>query len=144
MTCPYLSLLRISALATALLAASLPQASDLVDEQPQESMLRAIAEKLRCPVCQGENLYDSQSELAVEMRTIIREQLGDGRSEDEIVAFFVDRYGDYVRLEPPPSLAVLWWLPLALGLPAGALMTWLLLRRRPRVADGESARRMDR
>lgn len=110
-------------------------AQDLVDEQPQEARLRAIAEQLRCPVCQGENLYDSRSELAIEMRTIIREQLAQGRSDEEVVEYFVDRYGDYVRLTPPPSLTVLWWLPLALGLPAGALVTWLLLRLRPRTAN---------
>ncbi len=143
MTRRFLRAFWVPALSLSLLAASPSQASDLVDEQPQEATLRAIAEKLRCPVCQGENLYDSQSELAVEMRAIIREQLAEGRGEDEVVAFFVDRYGDYVRLEPPPSLAALWWLPLVLGLPAALLVTWILLRRRPRAAGGEYGRRMD-
>ena len=110
----------------------------LVRESPLEASVREIAEDLRCPVCQGENLYDSRSSLAAEMRAIIREQLAEDRSRAEIIAFFVERYGDYVRLAPHTGggQLVVWLLP-ALALLVGALGVTLAIRRRARMPDGE-------
>lgn len=112
------------------------QAQALATESPIDRDMRAIAMDLRCPVCQGENLYDSQSGLAAEMRDIIREQLRQGRSRQEIIDYFVARYGNYVRLAPGtsgPQLAI-WLWPLAAGLIATILL-FLALRRRERNAE---------
>jgi len=55
---------------------------------------------LRCPVCQGESIQESPAELAKEMRQVVREQLAAGRSSDEVKAYFVSKYGEWILLEP--------------------------------------------
>lgn len=65
-----------------------------------EARTREISAVLRCPVCQGESIQDSPAELAQQMRAIVREQLEAGRSADEIKAYFVERYGEWILLEP--------------------------------------------
>jgi len=74
-----------------------------------------IARELRCPVCQGESAAESNSGVAVEMRRIIAEMLEEGKTEAEIKAFFVERYGDWILYEPPRQGVTLWvWvLPVA-------------------------------
>ncbi len=124
---PGLALLLCSA-AAPLEASSAPE---YVVEDPLEQSVREIAQQLRCPVCQGENLYDSQSSLAAEMRAIIREQLVADRPESEIISYFVDRYGDYVRLAPRTEggQLVVWLLPAA-AFAAGAIGVTIAIRRR--------------
>jgi len=55
---------------------------------------------LRCPVCQGESIQESPAELAKEMRQVVREQLAAGKSSDEVKAYFVSKYGEWILLEP--------------------------------------------
>ena len=74
-----------------------------VNEDPLERKMLDIAAKLRCTVCQNQPVAESNSGLARDMRDVIKEKLQEGRSEKEIVQFFVDRYGDYVLLAPPKS-----------------------------------------
>ncbi len=77
----------------------------------------AIARELRCPVCQGESAAESNSGVAVEMRRIIAEMLQEGKTEEEIKAFFVDRYGEWILYEPPRRGVTLWvWVLPLLGL----------------------------
>ncbi|WP_423247857.1 cytochrome c-type biogenesis protein [Thermus altitudinis] len=77
----------------------------------------AIARELRCPVCQGESAAESNSGVAVEMRRLIAEMLGEGKTKDEIKAFFVERYGEWILYEPPKRGVTLWvWLLPVLGL----------------------------
>lgn len=89
-----------------------------------------IARQLRCPVCVSESVGDSSSPIAIEMRTQIQEQLEAGRSEREILAFFQERYGDWILLEPPRRGVHLFvWLLPAIALAAGAGgLTWLVVR----------------
>ena len=72
--------------------------------QPVDSALEArareIAAGLRCPVCQGESILDSPAELAQQMRAVVHDQLRAGRTPEEINAYFVDRYGEWILLEP--------------------------------------------
>jgi len=84
-----------------------------VNEDPLERKMLDIAEKLRCTVCQNQPVAESNSGLAKDMRDLITEKLKQGRNEEEIMQFFVDRYGDYVLLEPPQSGngAMLWVFP---------------------------------
>ncbi|MDM7324184.1 MAG: cytochrome c-type biogenesis protein CcmH [Thermus sp.] len=77
----------------------------------------AIARELRCPVCQGESAAESNSGVAVEMRRIIAEMLGAGKSKEEIEAFFVERYGEWILYEPPKRGVTLWvWVLPVVGL----------------------------
>ncbi len=105
-------------------------APQLKTEQAIDRNIRQISERLRCPVCQSENLYDSKAPLANEMRQIIREQLSNGRTEEEIVSFFVARYGTFVLQAPPkegPQL-LLWYGPLFLMIFASLALAWHLRR----------------
>jgi cytochrome c-type biogenesis protein CcmH len=68
-----------------------------------DAATRAIASELRCPVCQGVSIQDSPSELAQEMRSIVREQLQAGKTPEQIKAYFVSKYGEWILLEPKPS-----------------------------------------
>jgi cytochrome c-type biogenesis protein CcmH len=73
-----------------------------------------IAGELRCPVCTAESVGDSSAPIAVEMRNVIQEQLEQGKSEREILAFFQERYGDWILLNPPKRGVhlLVWLLPL--------------------------------
>ncbi len=96
-----------------------------------EQRIRQLEEKLRCLVCQNQSLADSGAELAGDLRKQVREQVAAGRSDDEIIEFLVQRYGDFVRYEPPfkATTALLWVGPFAL-LAVGAGFLVLTLRRR--------------
>ena len=80
-----------------------------------------IASELRCPVCQGVSVEDSPTDLARQMRATVRDQLAAGRSEDEVRQYFIDRYGEWILLEPKASgfnllVYVLPWLVVLAGL----------------------------
>ena len=74
---------------------------------------QALNKSIMCPVCPGESIDQSQNELAVQMRAIVDEQLAQGRTEEQIKAFFVERYGPSVLLDPSRSGVglILWLLP---------------------------------
>lgn len=90
--------------------------SETVTETALDRHTRLIAEQLRCLVCQGQSVADSNSGLADDMRAIIREKLAQGWSDEQIREYFVARYGDYVLYQPPleTSTWVLWFGPLVL------------------------------
>jgi cytochrome c-type biogenesis protein CcmH len=94
-----------------------------------EEQARHVAKQLQCPVCNGSSVADSPSDLAGQMRGIIRSKLEAGESEDEIIAYFVERYGDSILMEPPRRGIglVVWLAPLGI-LAAGALVLVTILR----------------
>ncbi len=104
-------------------------ASDLV----LDARLKKLENELRCLVCQNQTLADSNAELAADLRREVRELALAGRSDDEIRAYLVARYGDFVLYDPPvkPVTWMLWFGPFAL-LSGGALAWWIVLRRRER------------
>jgi cytochrome c-type biogenesis protein CcmH len=61
-----------------------------------------VATQLRCPVCQGLSIQDSPSELAQQMRSVVRDQLAAGKTPDEVKAYFVSKYGEWILLAPKP------------------------------------------
>lgn len=85
-----------------------------------------LAEQLRCLVCQNQTIAESNAPLAVDLRQQINEQIGQGRSDTEIVDYMVERYGDFVRYRPPlkPITLLLWFGPPVLLL----LALWVLIR----------------
>lgn len=65
-----------------------------------EAQTTAVASTLRCPVCQGESIQESPAELAQQMRTLVRDKLKAGETPDQIRAYFVSKYGEWILLEP--------------------------------------------
>lgn len=96
-----------------------------------EARAREIGRELRCLVCQNQSIDDSAAPLAHDLRVLVRERLTAGDSDDEVIAFVVSRYGDYVLLKPPfkADTLLLWGAPL-LALGAGALLVLVMVRRR--------------
>jgi cytochrome c-type biogenesis protein CcmH len=116
----------------ALVSASplLSQSTVVPRDSALEARVRAVSSQLRCPVCQGLSLQDSPSELSAEMKDVVREQLAAGRSNDEVLQYFVGKYGEWILLQPKPSgfnLAV-YALPV-LMLAVGALVVTIAVRR---------------
>ena len=97
-----------------------------------EKRVSALAEELRCLVCQNQTLADSNAPLAVDLRNQIREQLTAGKSEQEVRDFMVARYGDFVLYRPPfnPATAALWLGPFAFLVLGGWVLARRLARRR--------------
>jgi cytochrome c-type biogenesis protein CcmH len=89
-----------------------------------------IANQLRCPVCIAESVGDSSSSIAVEMRDVIQQQLEEGKSEREILAFFQERYGDWILLNPPKRgiHLLVWLLPLVAALVGAGLLVMYFRR----------------
>lgn len=109
----------------------------VVPEDPAERRMLAIAAQLRCAVCQNESVAESHAQLAQDMRALIREQLAAGRSEAQILAWFHERYGDYVLMRPPVrGSGWLLWLGPGVLLVAGGAGAFLFLRRRARAGQG--------
>jgi cytochrome c-type biogenesis protein CcmH len=95
-----------------------------------EARARALEETLRCVVCQSQSLAESNAPLAKDMRLILRERLVAGDTDEEVVAYLVDRYGEYVLLKPrvKPATLALWAAPF-LALLAGAAAAFFYVRR---------------
>lgn len=95
-----------------------------------EATTRELAAQMRCPVCQGVSIQDSPTELAQEMKSVIRQQLADGRSPEEVKAYFVDRYGEWILLQPEPKgFNLLVYVLPVLGLLAGGGVVAVTVRR---------------
>ena len=95
-----------------------------------EEKVREIASELRCVVCQNLSVADSPSDLAKEMRNLVRDLVQQGKSHEEIRAYFQSRYGDFVLLEPPKRgfNLLVWGLPFV-ALLVGACGVYLVARR---------------
>lgn len=95
-----------------------------------EEQIRAVAAQLRCPVCQNLSVADSPSEMAQQMRAVIREQLQAGKTPEEIKAYFLSKYGDWILLSPRPrGLSLLVWLGPFAAAAAGITVALLAVRR---------------
>lgn len=101
----------------------------------QEAQARALMEELRCLVCQGQSIADSDAELAGDMRDLVRRRIAAGESPREIRAWLVERYGNWVTYRPPaePVTWPLWLAPVVL-LVGGAMLvrSRIKLRKRAR------------
>jgi len=115
----------------AALAAAGPAKADAGSSSPDlDERVRDVASELRCVVCQNLSVADSPSDLAKEMRNLIQELLQQGKTPEEIKAYFVSRYGDFVLLEPPKRgfNLLVWGLPFA-ALLVGACGVYLVAKR---------------
>ena len=103
------------------------QPDEILKDTVLEERARVISKELRCLVCQNQSIDDSDAPLARDLRVLVRERLQAGESNEEVINFVVDRYGDFVLLRPPvkASTLVLWLSPVA-ALIVGIflLLTW--------------------
>ena len=125
-----------------------PEAAPMTSEPDLEARLLALSEELRCLVCQNESLASSRAELADDLRREVRDLLREGKSDQAVKDFLVQRYGDFVLYRPElkPLTWLLWFGPFALLLGAVAGLWWYLRQRRrqaevpPALSDEERAR----
>jgi cytochrome c-type biogenesis protein CcmH len=123
-------------LAFAAAASGQVQAPDVAKDPEVERRLKALAEELRCLVCQNQTIADSNAPLAIDLRNQIRGQIAQGRSDDQIRGYMVERYGDFVLYRPPfKALTLVLWLGPFVLLAAGALIGWKIVRRRRVAAE---------
>src|SRR5438128_12214021 len=107
-------------------------------EDPEiEQRMKALTEQLRCLVCQNETLADSRADLAEGLRQEIREQMKAGKSDQEIIAFLTQRYGDFVLYKPPvkSTTYLLWFGPFVLLIGGTLLLYQYLKQRRGMITD---------
>lgn len=123
------------------------QPDEVLADPELEARAREISQVIRCPVCQGENIDESNASVARDLRLVIRERLMAGDGDDAVVAFVVDRYGEFVLFDPPASgSTVLLWIAGPLMLSLALLVAALAFRRRSsgamsdRLTEDESAR----
>lgn len=134
---PVLLAFALLALPAALHADSNMPAAELADTQlpdpAQEAQASALMETLRCVVCQGQSIADSDAELAGDMRSMVRSRIRAGETPEQIRAWMVERYGEEVSYAPPLSArtGLLWLAPLLL-LGAGIWLARGRFRKRAR------------
>lgn len=94
-----------------------------------------ILKNLRCLVCQGQSVADSNSEFAQTMKLVVRDQIKDGKSEKEIYDFLIDKYGEWIVYKPPLNKGnfLLWILPYFVFI-IGAVIIFLLLKKRENIS----------
>ncbi|NVO55143.1 cytochrome c-type biogenesis protein CcmH [Rhodobacteraceae bacterium B1Z28] len=112
------------------------QPDEVLEDPVLEQRARDISTGLRCLVCRNESIDESNADLARDLRLLLRERLVAGDTDDEAVAFIVDRYGEYVLLNPTTSGSNLFlWLAGPIMLLIAAAMGWNFLRSRAKVHE---------
>ena len=109
---------------------------EILDDPVLEARAREISKGLRCLVCQNENIDDSNAQLARDLRLLVRERLVAGDTDEQVVAYIVDRYGEFVLLKPrfSGSNLLLWAAgPLLLVLAGGVALIYLRRRQSERI-----------
>lgn len=115
---------------------------EILDDAALESRARDISKGLRCLICRNESIDESDADLARDLRLLVRERLVDGDSDDEVVAFIVERYGEYVLLNPRrDGINLVLWAAAPILLLAGLAVAgiFLALRRRSASPDALTA-----
>lgn len=113
------------------------EARPMAEDPELEKRVMKLSQELRCLVCQNETLADSQAGLAVDLRREIREQMKAGKSDQEIIAFLTQRYGEFVLYRPPlkPATYLLWFGPFVLLLVGLAVLYKYVKQRRDMISD---------
>jgi cytochrome c-type biogenesis protein CcmH len=104
----------LAALASALCLAAAADPAERLPDPAQEARARVLFKEVRCMVCQNESIEDSQADLAVDLRRLVRERIAAGEDDEAVRRWLVDRYGEFVLLRPSfsPGNVILWLAPL--------------------------------
>lgn len=126
------------------------QPDEVLSDPALEARAREISQKLRCPVCQGENIDESNAAISRDLRLYVRERLVEGDSDSQVITAVTDRFGEYVLFDPPArgSNWVLWLAGPFMAL-LGLVVAWGFLRRReeavgPAPLSDDEKSRLDR
>ena len=127
------------------LAATAVQPDEVIPDPKLEARARALSSQLRCMVCQNESIDESSADLARDLRLLVRERLKAGDSDEQIRAFLVSRYGDFILLKPPFKLEtwLLWGAPF-LVLLAGGYVILIATRRQQGPGPADSLTETER
>lgn len=122
---------------------------EVLGDPALETRARALSQGLRCLVCRNESIDESNADLARDMRLLVRERLVAGDSDEAVIAYLVDRYGEYVLLRPQAdgSNLLLWLAPALLALLGGGVAAAAIARqsrRAPAALSAEEERRLRR
>lgn len=117
------------------------QPDEMLADPAEESRAREITRELRCVVCQSESIDESNAEIARDLRVLVRERITEGDSNDEVLDYVVDRYGEYVLFRPPFTWnnALLWFSGPILLLLGGGIAFGFIRRRAAQPAPATSA-----
>ena len=133
----YLALMLFCSLANPAYAV---QPDEILNDPVLEERARELSKGLRCLVCRNESIDDSDAPLARDLRLLVRERLVAGDSDDEVIDFLVDRYGEYVLLQPTAGGAnLLLWAAGPLMLLVAGGIGFIYLRRRAQAEEGSQA-----
>lgn len=114
--------------------------AEMLADPALEQRAREVSKGLRCLVCQNQSIDDSDAPLAKDLRTLVRERIEAGDSNDQVLDFVVDRYGDFVLLRPPVNAyTIALWVAPTLVLLAGVVGIYATVRRRRIAADAPTA-----
>ena len=105
-------------------------APETFSDPGMEARARHLQRQLRCLICQGESIDESGSSFAVDVRRLVREQMAEGKSDQQILDFFVARYGDAILMKPPlqPDTWLLWLAPFGVLAVAGGV-AWATIKK---------------
>jgi len=130
----------LSAALLFLLAGAMPatavQPDEILSDATMEKRARSLSAGLRCLVCQNQSIDDSDAPLAKDLRVLVRERLVAGDSDEQVIDYVVERYGDFVLLKPPVnSHTMLLWLAPLLVLLGAVGVVWRAIRKREPAAS---------
>jgi cytochrome c-type biogenesis protein CcmH len=127
-------LLLLPALSSASWAAPVP---GTFANPAMETRARALQRQLRCLVCQGESIDESGAPLAADLRQLVRQQMAQGKTDQQIEDYLVARYGDFILMKPPlqADTYVLWLAPFLVLFGAGGVAFWAISRARRNAAQ---------
>lgn len=123
--------------------------TEMLKDPAQESRARKLSAELRCLVCQNQSIDDSNAPLAKDLRLLVREQIRSGKSDEAVMAYIVERYGEFVLLRPRFNLntLLLWLTPLLVLGGAGYAIHRTMRAKAPVLAEAplsaEEQRRLD-
>ena len=120
------------------IAAPLP---DAFSDPATEARAHALQRQLRCPVCKGQSIDESGADLAADLRHLVRQQIAEGRSDDEIKAYLRARYGDLILMQPPLESATwLLWLAPFLVLAGAGGVAWGVISRAKKAQESNDSK----
>ena len=98
--------------------------SQLKSDEKCKELKNQILKNIRCLICQGQSVYDSESDFALSIKLIVQDKINDGLSEEQIYGFLKEKYGEWVLFDPVLSknTYILWFLPILLFLLGGAII----------------------